>query len=880
MDSYHKPPAFMLKLLKLFCKPSYHLDIEGDLLEIYNHRLATMSRTQANWKFFKDILLLFRPGILKSFFDNQETTPPTMIRYYIILAIRNLKRNRSSSLVNLMSLTIGLVCTILIYLWIVNELRVDKFHTKDERLYQIMLNEPTPNGIETYANTQGLLAQTIADELPNVDQSVSVVPYEWFEGERFVVSDGGEKLFVSKNQFASDDYFEIFSFGLLEGDPSKVLDSPDNVVISEGLAMKLYGSTQATGNTLEWLHDDYGGPYKVSGVFAELPAQSTAQFDAVFHYDVFLEDDDDHLNWYNSDPYTYATLQPTTNLTDFNDQLTQLLDSKIEGNEQELFVQRYSDHYLHDRFENGIPVGGRIEYIQLFAIIAIFVMIIACVNFTNMSIAQAIAKVKDIGVKKALGANRTHLGLRHLSEAWLLTLLATILSLGLVWLLLPQFSLIIGTRISLTWDINLTLTLLGLVLFTGLISGLYPALHLAGLQPTIALRGQVNTSINQMWTTRALLMAQFLISSVLITGTLIVYRQMEHIQSKELGYSKDNVVWFTMNKPQDKMGVIQELSEESIEVFLQRLKNTPGVVNTANFAHNMFGDYGTTTGLNWPGKDPSLDAQVAGISGGYDFLQTMDIELVEGRLFSRDYAADQSKIIFNQTAITEMGLSDPIGKSVELWGDQREIVGVVKDFHFASLHQRIRPLFLKVDANDFSSNVAVRLEKGNEQATLLRIEALYREYFMRGAPFDYQFMQDDFERMYAQEKRISILTRYAAGAAIFLSCLGLFAFTAFIIQRRQKEVAIRKVLGANMSSLTVLLTRPFVIIGGLAVVISIPLSYYLSATWMEGFAYRISLSWVYFVLAGIMVIAIATVTAGYQSYGLSRKNPSEDLNHE
>ena len=821
----------------------------------------------------KDVIQLFRPGIIRSPSIKQKLNT-SMYKHYLIIAIRSFKRDKLSFLVNLGGLTTGLTAVLLIYLWIDREMKMDRFHEHSERIYQAFLNEPTPNGIDTDPSTQVLLAQTLQNEYPEVEEAVTVIPYDWFEGERFVVSDGGEKLFNSKNQFASPDFFSLFSFPLVSGDQASVLDQPNAVVISETLAMKLYNTTDAVGRRLDWLHSYYGGSYQVSGVFKDIPEISSMDFDAVFPFSVISEDEgEEWQGWTESDPYTYFRVRSGVDTDLFQQKLAKLLQEKNEKLESWLFMQLFADTYLYDRYENGQPAAGRMQYVRLFALVAILILIVASLNFMIMATAIAGMRMREIGIKKAMGAKRRGLIHQFFTESLLLSLLAFGLALGLTRLVLPVFNRLAGHELSLSLNLAAWLSIAGLALFTAFISGIYPAMQLSAYKPVAALKGVLKWGTKGQLTRKSFVVAQFSVSLMLIIATLVISAQIKHIQSKNLGFEKDNLIWFTMGSPAGKDS--KELSEQAIKGFLDRLSNVPGVMHSTNFAHNVLGAYGTTTGLNWPGQEAQL--LIAQVSGGHDLISTLGIEMSQGRTFSKDSPADLQKIILNETAIAQMGLDDPVGKVVKLWGEDREIIGVCKDFHIDQLYHEIMPVFLKIDLGNFAPHVLVRMAPGDQKATLDRIETTFSDYFLKGFPFEPRFLNDDYDQFYQQELRVGAFAKYATGVAIFIACLGIFAFSGLTLQRRLKELAIRKVLGSGMNNLLLQVLKGFLQVMAVSAIIAVPFGIMLSQYWLDTFAFRIELSPWLILSALLLMFMLMMVSIAYHAISAVKVNVLKHL---
>lgn len=786
-----------------------------------------------------------------------------MIKHFILIALRNFKRNPLTSTINTSSLTIGLSCVMIIYLWVNDEIQVDNFHEKGDRIVQILQNSKTPNGIETEPYTQGPLASALANDLPEVEYSTCVIPYEWFDGEDHILSDGGEKFFISKTQFASEDYFNIFSFELIHGVPSEVLKREENIVISDELSLKLFSTKNSIGKTINWIHDEYGGEYQVSGIFKKISKKSSIQFDAVLSMDVFLNENDDLKGWDNSDPFTYAALNPDVDINQFNDKIGNFLQSKNNTLEATLFAQKYTDRHLYSTFENGLPVGGRISYVHLFTIISIFILIIACANFINMSTAKASIRLKEIGVKKVMGADRLNLFSQHLFESILTALLAFIIATVIIQFALPGFNSITGKEITWSFISQSTFTILLITIITGIISGLYPALYLSSFAPANIFKRKIKKQFNVNLTRTGLVVLQFAISTILLVSVLIIYQQVNLIQNKNLGYNKEHIIQFRLGIQNQSHEDGHELSEDDIEDYLQKLKNIPGVTNATNFAYFM-DDFGNTDGLDWPGKTEGDDIYFANVAGGYDFIETLEMNTLEGRTFSREYSTEHEKIIFNKNAIQKMGINDPIGKTISLWGKEKEIIGVVDDFHYATLYEDIGPFFINLTTDNFASNILVKMETGNEKETIARIKDSYHEYFIAGLPFEYSFLDESYDKLYAQEIQASQLTKLGAAIAIFISCLGLFGFATFTVHRRLKEMAIRKILGSSETQILKIMIAKFFKPILLSFLIGFPISYYISQNWLNQFSYHIEITGWIFSIVALIISSVAICTIGIQ----------------
>ena len=462
------------------------------------------------------------------------------------------------------------------------------------------------------------------------------------------------------------------------------------------------------GQHIEWDQKDYTGVYRIDGVFEEPPANATQHFDVVFNYALFLEKNAKLNDWNNNDPSTYVVLKKGVDVDVFNRKIAGWIKTRVEGSTTVLWAQRYSDRYLYNHYTNGAPDGGRIDYVRLFSLIAVFILVMACINFMNLSTAKAAGRIKETGVKKVVGASRPTLIFQYMGESLILSFLGLIIAIGLVLLLLPQFNQITGKQLSigLNFSPGSILILLMITLITGVLSGCYPAIYLSRFRPAVILRNTIKNSLSGILVRKGLVVFQFTLSAIFILSVLVIYRQMHLIQTKNLGYNRDHIVYF------ERGGIASYHKEDyapggkyesDLQDLLLRIKNTPGVINAANFRHNITNRDGGTYDISWPGKDPNKRIDFTDLNVGYDFIETAGITLKEGRTYSRAFGNEESNIIFNETAIRTMGMKDPIGKVVRLWGKDRVIVGVVKDFNFQSLHENIKPCFFDISLGTWAS---------------------------------------------------------------------------------------------------------------------------------------------------------------------------------
>jgi putative ABC transport system permease protein len=799
-----------------------------------------------------------------------------MIRNYLKIAWRNILKDRQFSFLNLFGLSVGLACALLIGLWIADEWSMEKYNPNDNRLYQVMNNNKTSNGLQTGTYTPGILAKALTADFPQVEDATTVLPASWFNDPSTpggVISYKDKKL-NGTPQYIDSNYFHLFTCPILAGDRNRLFTDKQGVFITSTLALNFFGTTSAAiGKIIHFDQYDFTGDYEIRGIFQPNPANATEKPDLLFNFDLALERRPGLQKWYNADPHTFVLLKPGANLAAINNKLDHYILAKQNSAkgawDPQLFLSRFSDRYLYNRYENGIQSGGRITYVRLFTIIAFFILIIACINFMNLSTARAALRAKEVGIKKVVGAGRGSLILQYLGESIMLSFLALLLALAFCELLLPVFNQITGKQLALHFTLPLTLTLAGIALLTGLFAGSYPAFYLSAFRPVAILKGTaVKTSLGELWARKGLVVFQFTLSILFIAGVLIVYRQVSYIQSRDLGYNRDHVIDFNIPIRMDSAYIVHAAS------FVNQLNDIPGVVSAGAHSHNLIGDHGGISGVSWPGKDPGLDIEFANIEIGTNFLQTVGIKLKEGRYFSLNAT---NEIIMNETAIKAMGLKDPIGKVVKFWDEKREIVGVAADFNFESLYSPVKPAFFR--CYPVGQMVAVRIKTGAEQQTIAAIGKAYTQ-FNPGMTFEYKYLDESYQRLYASEIRIGILSRYFAGLAILISCLGLFGLAAFTAHRRQKELGIRKVIGASVSQLVLLVSKEFLLLVGVAMAIAFPLAWLGMNEWLNEFAYRTQITADLFWLTGATVILITLLTISYQSISAALANPVKSLRSE
>ena len=710
-------------------------------------------------------------------------------------------------------------------------------------------------------------------ELAEVEIAVPVM-----EEFSYAILEANEQKIKAAGKFVGEDFFEAFSFNLVQGSKDKVLSEKSSIVISQFLADKFFKDQNPIGKSFHMVDNtdgevEYEADYIVSGVFDNAGLNSSEHFDFLLPNSIFFSDRDQSARaWESNGPKVYIQLREGTDPKEFDKKLSAFYDSKMRGLWGERFpyisvkmhLQPYSSRYLYGNYENGAPSGGRISYVYLFSIVGVITLLIACVNFINLSTALASRRLKEVGVKKVFGTTRKVLISQHLMESFTLVVLSFGAALILLLLTLPSFNAITGKTLSLNFDFQWLAIVSAVTISTTLLSGTYPAFFLSRLKPIDALQSKLRSSVGELLVRKGLIIFQFSISIILIISVLVISEQVNYVQSKNLGYDKENVIIF------EKDGALVD----GAEPFLEKLQTMPGI-KSSTVLEGSIAQFDNSGGGYKRENKPYIQFTFAYV--GYDYVETVGLELKEGRSFSRDFSNEDSKIILNETAIAAMGLEDPLGKIVNIRGN-REVIGILKDFHLQSLHEKIKPSFLIFEPED-ATTIAVKLHAANSMETIEKLEEAYHE-FNPGLPFQFSFLDDEYNALYQSEQKVATLSSYFASIAILISCLGLFGLTAFITERRIKEIGIRKVLGSSRIRIVALLGSGMIKMLLVAILIAIPVAFSLLGSWLENFAYSIELSTWFFAVGAFATIAIACLTVSFQTWKAASANPVKCLKDE
>lgn len=787
-----------------------------------------------------------------------------MLRNYIKIAWRNLWNNKVFGIINIAGLTFGLTCCMFILLWVANEWNYNRSHEKLQNIYQVYEHQfYADNEIFTVTATPGPLAEQLKAEIPEIRKAAL---FSWDENKLLAI---GEKGYKSKGRYANNDAFQVFTFPFIDGDPAKALKGPNDIVLTEKMALNLFGDSKAEGKIVRV---DNKEDYMVAGVIRDMPENSNFDFEWLLPMERCVQEHSWLKEWGNNAPRTYVLMDPQADINKVNAKVKGIIQRNLKESKTVAFLYPYKDTYLEGSFRKGQLTGGRIEYVRLFIIVAIFVLLIACINFMNLSTARALQRSKEVGVRKSIGAGKGALITQFLGESFALVFIATALSLLLVWVLLPSFEKMVNMTLSVplfTWY-NM-LALFFLALFTGFIAGSYPAFYLSSLNAVTTLKGgMLRLRTSAIWLRKGLVIFQFVVSTVLIVGAFLIYQQISFIKNRNLGLNKDQVVWF----------LNEGSTVNDIRPFRSALLGMPGVeaVSDADQLPIQIGS--NFAGVSWAGKKPTDEILFDNLLVGYDLQKTMQMEMIEGRTFSPEFATDTNGIVINETAVKTMSLKPPyVGQVLTINENVKmPIIGVIKDFSSNHLQRKLAPLAMRYSGSD-NRLILVRIKPDQVETAISSIGKVFKQ-FNPQYPFEVKYMDASFADMYKSEQVIGRLSAAFTALAIFIACLGLFGLATFTAQQRTKEIGIRKVLGASITQILILLSKDFLRLVLIAVGIAMPLAAYFMYGWLDKFAYHVEISWWVYVATGLIALFLAMLTVSYQSIRTARMNPVKSLRSE
>ncbi|MFC1724537.1 ABC transporter permease [candidate division KSB1 bacterium] len=872
-----KPPKIALWILNRVSLPEDKSALNGDLEEDFKYTAEKSGIFHASFICWMQVL-----RSLFSFFKYYSTGSFAMFKNFLKIAIRNLNRQKGYSFINIAGFAVGLTCCFLILLFIRDELSYDRFHENADRIYRIAGTAKIGNLEETdFALTPAPMAETMIRDYPQISNAVRI--YKSIDVETPVQYENNsfnEKRFL----YADASVFEFFNFSLIEGDPETVLKEPYSVILTESASRKYFGSEDPIGKTLRVDNSDY---YLITGIAKDVPENSHIHFDFLASLNTLNRSGDP--SWLNSQLYTYILFEKGASAADLEADFPNLVKKYVgpylkaasgmdideffaTGGKWENYLQPLSDIHLHSDMMFEIEANGDIKNVYIFSVIALVILLTACINFVNLSTARSSARSKEIGIKKTLGSSRKNLIFQFLAETIFLTLISFVIAVCLVKLLLPYFNEIAAKQLELNIAGMLKLLpfLTCAIVIIGALTGIYPAFFLSSFKPVSLIQRNFNKPFTGCSFMRSsLVVFQFITVSVLFIGTFVVYNQVEYIKSRKLGYNKDQLL--VINIPESQIQNANILKENLVQ---------HDKILSATVSDNVPGkDYGIE-GFKVKEKGDNVVHGLTRLSTDTDFLKTYELELLEGRFLSKEFPSDNNAIIINESAAKSLGLEYPVGKILLNMGDESPvtIIGLVKDFNFQSLHKTVGPLFIGLEYRP-PRYISIKLRSENVEETLAYIKGKWGES-MENMPFDYFFLDSYFDSLYrAEQSTMRIFTLFSI-LAVFIGCIGLSGLAAYTIEKRKKEMSIRKIVGASIQDNIVLLIKEYAKYLLIANVFAWPLAFYLMQKWLQNFAYKVSLGIFTFIISAVLTCLIAFVSICYQTVKAAMENPVDNLRTE
>ncbi|MBL0744736.1 ABC transporter permease [Chryseolinea lacunae] len=789
-----------------------------------------------------------------------------MLQNYFKIALRSLRRNGAYSIINIAGLSVGIAASILILLWVHDELTFNHYFSRYETLHQVKLNTHVDNGVMTGGFTPLPLREALTQDARIKHVAVTV-------GQSALLTVGDKKL-NKRGLDASESFLEMFDFRLLQGRAETALADPRSIVLTKATAIALFGDEDPIGKMVQ-VKIEGNDELKVTAVVADPPPNISFSFDFILPFTYFEATSSwikyARTNWSNNGFETYVELQPSADKGAVDDAIRSLVKTNSsEARNAELFLHPMSHWRLYNNFENGKEQGGLIDYVMLFSGIAVFILVIACINFMNLATARSEHRAREVGIRKSVGSSRKQLIAQFMGESLLISALAFVLSVALVEMARPFYNTLLGKHLTIDYTSPLIWIFgVSLVLITGVMAGSYPAFYLSSFQPAKILKGKVQVGKGGRLPRKVMVTLQFAFSILLFIGTVVIYRQIEFLKNREVGYDRENLmlVWSTSDL------------EKNYAALKQELVNSGAALSMAKSNSPITSIFASSAVEGWTGMRSGQHVEVTNIATEYDYTKTMGIKMLEGRDFSEAFASDTAAVILNHAAVRALDLKDPVGDKLKMWGQTWTIVGVMDDVLMGSGSRNIDPLVMNMDPS-WSTTLTVRLPKTNDlQGSLRRVEAVFRKY-NPDYPFEYRFADDEFQLKFSNITMISRLAGVFAVLALFITGLGLFGMAAFTAEQRTKEIGIRKVMGANVTGLVLLLTKDFSYLVLIAFVIAAPIAGGLANAFLERYQVRIGVPWWVFPLAGCVSLVITMIIVSGQAMRVSLRNPVDSLRSE
>ncbi|HVS97544.1 MAG TPA: ABC transporter permease [Puia sp.] len=787
-----------------------------------------------------------------------------MLKNYLKVAFRNLWKNKGFSFINIAGLAIGMASAILILLWMQNEISYDDFHVKRDRIYEVWNRAVFSGALHCWNTTPKVLGAAMQRDLPEVEHTVRV---DWAGNHLFSV---GEKRLMIRGNAVDSSFLQVFTFPLSQGDPNSVLNDPYSIVLTESLAKGLFGSTDVIGKAVRLDNKDN---YHVTGILKDLPNNSRFDFKYLVPWNFVRRQGNDDPWWGNNSTRTYVLLKPNATLASINRKMLGYKEHYDSSEKHwQMFLYPMSRWRLHSRFEGSVETGGRITFVRLFGIVAGFILLIACINFMNLSTARSEKRAKEVGIRKVVGAPRRTLISQFIGESVLLSFLAALLAIGIVVLSLPGFNQLTQKQLYIPFgSIWFWLSAVAFILFTGLLAGSYPAFFLSSFQPVKVLKGTFKAA-NALVTPRKLLVVlQFTFAITLIICTIVVKQQIDYARERESGYDQGNLIYHFLTGDLEK----------NYELVRRALLSEGVATAVCKTSSPITDNYSDTWGFVWKGKDPEDKTDFLMTCADRGMTRTTGLQLVEGRDFDpENYPTDSLGIILNQSAVKAMHFKEAIGQVITEDTTRFHVIGVVKDFIIESPYSPIRPMVIRGAKQGWFSVMHIRLnDKQLTETNLKKAAAIFKRYNPE-YPFEYHFVDEDYSRKFDDEKRTGTLAGLFAALTVFISCLGLFGLATYMAENRVKEIGVRKVLGASVTGIATLLSKDFLKLVMVSFLVAGPIAWFAMYRWLEGYSYRVAIQWWVFAMAAGLSAGIALLTVSLQAVKAGLANPARSLRSE
>ena len=865
------PPELAKRILQCFLRDDLVEEVIGDLEENFHHTIKNKSLLRARATYWYQVLDYVRPFAIKKY-QPLNIISSAMLKSYFKFGWRNLLKNKTYSLVNILGLAVGLACCVAIGLYIHDEYSYDRFHSRYKNIYRVVNQQKMGDEYFTIASTAGPLGSALKSDFPEVEQYCRVGRTK----SAGVLQIGESTVEPQELLLVDNNFFKVFDFSLIQGNPQTALLSPDEVIITQAMATKLFGSgwkseTGLIGRQIEYSDNRI---LTLSGIAHDPPANSHIQFDVLLSLR-YEEMNSEFYGWNSNNYHTYLLLDTHADAKRLNEKLYRHLNKYVsDESEVTLSLQPLSDIYLFSDFDFQTDWSrtGDILYVRIFLAVGLIVLLIALSNFVNLSTARATKRAKEVGVRRVVGAVKRQLVSQFLTESFMITVISIVLALIFLQLFLPLLNDISGKSLHIPiFDFRFAVIIVAFVVLISLIAGAYPAVHLSNLQTSKGIKGSFERGRGHQFR-RVLVVCQFTLSVILIIGTMVIFQQLKFLQQKNLGFDKDQLLYVALKN---------DLPTKA-QLFKADLLNESSIANVSATSNNLINVVRSTGGIEWEGKKPEDKILMTHMNVDYDFFLTTGMSVIAGRNLDPAIAGDTvTAYLINETAAKYMGWTptEAVGKMLTMWGDQGEVIGVVNDFHFRPMTETIEPFLFRSRPGETPSGLLVKAKGDRVMDAIASIESIYKRHDSKSFPY-YQFVDDGLDNQYRVEQNTGRIIMTFSVLAILVSCLGLFGLATYTAEQRIKEIGVRKVLGASVTNIVGLLSRDFVALVALAILISFPVAWWGAERWLQNFAYRINPEWWMFGVSGIVALSIALFTVSFDAVRAALMNPAKTLRAE